>query len=167
MAASIKPEKHPVSNSIPTRRVVLSDQSQIPTDYSTTPGGTWFSTTPGGTRYIGLNTRKNIERNGSENFHHHPDLKYSSLAELCMTAASWCICATRLCLKLHQRICITSKEFLREGSSLRTPKPPQSRESYSTNLSEKSQKFKMRRNPTTNSKWICRNFPNCSVFFFS
>ena len=36
--------------SIPTRRVVLSDQSQIPTDYSTTPGGTWFSTTPGGTR---------------------------------------------------------------------------------------------------------------------
>jgi len=31
---------------------VLSDQSQIPTDYSTTPGGTWFSTTPGGTRIV-------------------------------------------------------------------------------------------------------------------
>lgn len=33
---------------IPTRRVVLNDQNQIPSAYSTTPGGTWFSTTPGG-----------------------------------------------------------------------------------------------------------------------
>jgi len=52
MAASVKPENHQVSSSIPTRRVVLSDQSQIPSDYSTTPGGTWFSTTPGGTRIV-------------------------------------------------------------------------------------------------------------------
>lgn len=52
MAAAIKPEKHQVSTSIPTKRVVLSDQSQIPSDYSTTPGGTWFSTTPGGTRIV-------------------------------------------------------------------------------------------------------------------
>jgi len=52
MAATAKPEKHQISSSIPTKRVVLSDQSQIPSDYSTTPGGTWFSTTPGGTRIV-------------------------------------------------------------------------------------------------------------------
>jgi hypothetical protein len=37
---------------IPIRRVPLSDQSQLPGDYSATPGGTLFSTTPGGTRII-------------------------------------------------------------------------------------------------------------------
>jgi len=37
---------------IPIRRVPLSDQSQLPVDYSATPGGTLFSTTPGGTRII-------------------------------------------------------------------------------------------------------------------
>lgn len=52
MAAAVTPKKTHVSHSIPTRRVVLSDQSQIPSDYSTTPGGTWFSTTPGGTRIV-------------------------------------------------------------------------------------------------------------------
>lgn len=38
--------------SIPTRNVVLTDPSQLPNDYGTTPGGTMFSTTPGGTRII-------------------------------------------------------------------------------------------------------------------
>jgi len=52
MATTVKPENHQTSSSIPTKRVVLSDQSQIPADYSTTPGGTWFSTTPGGTRIV-------------------------------------------------------------------------------------------------------------------
>lgn len=33
---------------IPSRRVVIDDASQLPHDYSTTPGGTLFSTTPGG-----------------------------------------------------------------------------------------------------------------------
>ena len=33
---------------IPTRNVVLTDPSQLPHDYGTTPGGTMFSTTPGG-----------------------------------------------------------------------------------------------------------------------
>lgn len=37
---------------IPSRRVTLNDPSQLPNDYSTTPGGTIFSTTPGGTRII-------------------------------------------------------------------------------------------------------------------
>ncbi|XP_076460075.1 eukaryotic translation initiation factor 4E-binding protein 1-like [Babylonia areolata] len=37
---------------IPSRRVVLNDISQLPTEYSTTPGGTFFSTTPGGTRIV-------------------------------------------------------------------------------------------------------------------
>ncbi len=50
-----------VARDIPTRRVVLNDASQLPNDYSQTPGGTLFSTTPGGkyTCYstkIGLNT---------------------------------------------------------------------------------------------------------------
>ena len=33
---------------IPIRRVPLTDQTQLPADYSATPGGTLFSTTPGG-----------------------------------------------------------------------------------------------------------------------
>ena len=33
---------------IPSRRVVINDASQLPPDYSTTPGGTLYSTTPGG-----------------------------------------------------------------------------------------------------------------------
>ncbi|XP_014678160.1 PREDICTED: eukaryotic translation initiation factor 4E-binding protein 1-like [Priapulus caudatus] len=37
---------------IPSRRVLLTDPSQLPIDYSSTPGGTLFSTTPGGTRII-------------------------------------------------------------------------------------------------------------------
>lgn len=37
---------------IPSRRVIINDASQLPSDYSTTPGGTIFSTTPGGTRII-------------------------------------------------------------------------------------------------------------------
>ncbi|KAI0230185.1 Eukaryotic translation initiation factor 4E-binding protein 1 [Lamellibrachia satsuma] len=32
--------------------IVLNDASQLPADYSSTPGGTLFSTTPGGTRII-------------------------------------------------------------------------------------------------------------------
>lgn len=36
------------SQSIPSRRVLISDPSQLPIDYSTTPGGTLYSTTPGG-----------------------------------------------------------------------------------------------------------------------
>ncbi|PSN33027.1 Eukaryotic translation initiation factor 4E-binding protein 1 [Blattella germanica] len=37
---------------IPSRRVVINDASQLPVDYSTTPGGTLYSTTPGGTRIV-------------------------------------------------------------------------------------------------------------------
>ena len=36
------------STAIPTRIVEIKDASQMPTDFSTTPGGTLFSTTPGG-----------------------------------------------------------------------------------------------------------------------
>ncbi|XP_070545504.1 eukaryotic translation initiation factor 4E-binding protein 1-like isoform X1 [Ptychodera flava] len=48
-AAQVQPT---MSREIPARRVILSDPSQIPSDYSSTPGGTIFSTTPGGTRII-------------------------------------------------------------------------------------------------------------------
>lgn len=41
-------ETQAAARDIPTRRVVLNDASQLPHDYSTTPGGTLFSTTPGG-----------------------------------------------------------------------------------------------------------------------
>jgi translation initiation factor 4E binding protein 2 len=40
------------SKSIPTRRMLLTDPSQLPSDYSSTPGGSLYSTTPGGTRII-------------------------------------------------------------------------------------------------------------------
>jgi len=37
---------------IPSRKIVVNDLSQLPYDYSSTPGGTLFSTTPGGTRIV-------------------------------------------------------------------------------------------------------------------
>jgi translation initiation factor 4E binding protein 1 len=40
------------AKNIQIRRVLLSDPSQMPSDLSTTPGGTLFSTTPGGTRIV-------------------------------------------------------------------------------------------------------------------
>ncbi|XP_022118326.1 eukaryotic translation initiation factor 4E-binding protein [Pieris rapae] len=40
------------SQTIPTRRVHITDPSQIPDVYSSTPGGTIYSTTPGGTRIV-------------------------------------------------------------------------------------------------------------------
>ncbi|XP_049876217.1 eukaryotic translation initiation factor 4E-binding protein [Pectinophora gossypiella] len=40
------------SQAIPSRRVLITDPSQMPDVYSSTPGGTVYSTTPGGTRII-------------------------------------------------------------------------------------------------------------------
>lgn len=40
------------SQLIPTRRILLTDDSQLPSDYSSTPGGTLYSTTPNGTRLV-------------------------------------------------------------------------------------------------------------------
>jgi len=37
---------------IPTRRVVVANEEDMPADYSTTPGGTIFGTTPGGTKIV-------------------------------------------------------------------------------------------------------------------
>jgi hypothetical protein len=37
---------------IPTRRVVVANEEDMPADYSTTPGGTVFGTTPGGTKIV-------------------------------------------------------------------------------------------------------------------
>nr|CAX75288.1 eukaryotic translation initiation factor 4E binding protein 1 [Schistosoma japonicum] len=37
---------------VPIKKVTVRDLSQIPSNHSTTPGGTLFSTTPGGTRII-------------------------------------------------------------------------------------------------------------------
>ncbi|XP_034253130.1 eukaryotic translation initiation factor 4E-binding protein 3 [Thrips palmi] len=49
---SASPIARQATQSIPVRRVMLSDPSQLPNDYSTTPGGTLYSTTPGGTRVV-------------------------------------------------------------------------------------------------------------------
>merc|ERR1712212_750845 len=39
--------------SIPvTRRVIINSESEMPTNYGTTPGGTMFAHTPGGTRIV-------------------------------------------------------------------------------------------------------------------
>uniref|UniRef100_U5EYA3 Putative eukaryotic translation initiation factor n=1 Tax=Corethrella appendiculata TaxID=1370023 RepID=U5EYA3_9DIPT len=40
------------AQTIPSKRVLVTDASQLPDVYSSTPGGTLFSTTPGGTRII-------------------------------------------------------------------------------------------------------------------
>nr|AQS22595.1 eukaryotic translation initiation factor 4e-binding protein 1 [Pseudodiaptomus poplesia] len=37
---------------IPSRRVVITNEEDMPSDYGTTPGGTIFGTTPGGTRIV-------------------------------------------------------------------------------------------------------------------
>ncbi|KAH7979459.1 hypothetical protein HPB49_009477 [Dermacentor silvarum] len=52
MSAHSPEHKVTTSRSIPTRRIVINDSSQLPHDYSSTPGGTIFSTTPGGSRII-------------------------------------------------------------------------------------------------------------------
>lgn len=41
-----------LNQNIPTRNVQLGCVSELPNDYSSTPGGTIFSTTPGGTRIV-------------------------------------------------------------------------------------------------------------------
>ncbi|KAK4468858.1 hypothetical protein MN116_008022 [Schistosoma mekongi] len=43
---------HQLAKPVPVKKVTVKDFSQIPSNHSTTPGGTLFSTTPGGTRII-------------------------------------------------------------------------------------------------------------------
>lgn len=49
---SASPMARQATSNIPTRRVVVHHENDMPTDYGTTPGGTMFGTTPGGTRII-------------------------------------------------------------------------------------------------------------------
>lgn len=48
MSASPIARQATQSQSIPSKRIVIHDPNQLPTDYSSTPGGTLYSTTPGG-----------------------------------------------------------------------------------------------------------------------
>lgn len=48
MSASPIARQATQSQNIPSKRIVINDPSQLPNDYSSTPGGTLFSTTPGG-----------------------------------------------------------------------------------------------------------------------
>ncbi|XP_075238437.1 eukaryotic translation initiation factor 4E binding protein thor [Lycorma delicatula] len=52
MSASPVARQATQSQTIPSRRILINDSSQLPVDYSTTPGGTLYSTTPGGTRIV-------------------------------------------------------------------------------------------------------------------
>uniref|UniRef100_A0A1B6EYZ6 Eukaryotic translation initiation factor 4E-binding protein 1 n=1 Tax=Cuerna arida TaxID=1464854 RepID=A0A1B6EYZ6_9HEMI len=52
MSASPIARQATQSQNIPTRRVLITDSSQLPIDYSSTPGGTLYSTTPGGTKIV-------------------------------------------------------------------------------------------------------------------
>jgi len=52
MSASPVARQATQSQLIPSRRVVITNESSLPADYSSTPGGTLFSTTPGGTRIV-------------------------------------------------------------------------------------------------------------------
>jgi len=52
MSASPVARQVTQSQVIPSRHVVLRNSADLPNDYSTTPGGTFFSTTPGGTRIV-------------------------------------------------------------------------------------------------------------------
>jgi len=52
MSASPMARQATLHTGIPTRRVVIDSESEMPSDYGTTPGGTIFGTTPGGTRII-------------------------------------------------------------------------------------------------------------------
>jgi translation initiation factor 4E binding protein 2 len=40
------------AQAIPSKKIMITDESQMPDVYSSTPNGTIFSTTPGGTRII-------------------------------------------------------------------------------------------------------------------
>jgi len=52
MSASPVARQATQSQAIPSRRILINSASDLPNDYSTTPGGTFFSTTPGGTRIV-------------------------------------------------------------------------------------------------------------------
>ncbi|XP_029034880.1 eukaryotic translation initiation factor 4E-binding protein isoform X2 [Osmia bicornis bicornis] len=52
MSASPIAKQATQNQNIPSKRIVINDSSQLPADYSSTPGGTLFSTTPGGTRIV-------------------------------------------------------------------------------------------------------------------
>ncbi|XP_043275973.1 eukaryotic translation initiation factor 4E-binding protein [Venturia canescens] len=52
MSASPIARQATQSQNIPSKRIVIHDPNQLPTDYSSTPGGTLYSTTPGGTRIV-------------------------------------------------------------------------------------------------------------------
>lgn len=51
-ASSMARQATTCHTTIPTRRVVINHENEMPSEYGTTPGGTLFGTTPGGTRII-------------------------------------------------------------------------------------------------------------------
>ncbi|XP_063915791.1 eukaryotic translation initiation factor 4E-binding protein [Zophobas morio] len=52
MSASPMARQVTESKTIPTKKVYINDPSDLPSHYSSTPGGTLYSTTPGGTKIV-------------------------------------------------------------------------------------------------------------------
>ncbi|EFA09088.1 eukaryotic translation initiation factor 4E-binding protein [Tribolium castaneum] len=52
MSASPMARQVTESKAIPTKKVLINDPSELPSHYSSTPGGTLYSTTPGGTKIV-------------------------------------------------------------------------------------------------------------------
>ncbi|CAG9857016.1 unnamed protein product [Phyllotreta striolata] len=52
MSASSMARQAIETKAIPIKRVVIDDASDLPSNYSSTPGGTLFSTTPGGSKIV-------------------------------------------------------------------------------------------------------------------
>nr|WVD93551.1 initiation factor 4E binding protein [Tenebrio molitor] len=52
MSASPMARQVTESKTIPTKKVYFNDPSELPSHYSSTPGGTLYSTTPGGTKIV-------------------------------------------------------------------------------------------------------------------
>ena len=110
----------PQGQAIP-RRIQINDASQLPHDYSSTPGGTLYSTTPGGSFYTNLSYQIQFSMNSIKILKnlfflflkkkHLSRFEYSCIIslqvqELFMIAPSSCKCATHQLLKHPPRTCL-------------------------------------------------------------
>lgn len=82
--------RSPLSRAIPSRRIPVHDPTHMPSDYSTTPGGTIYSTTPGGK-----------ERLSFDQFFLSANIFYHCFAQINVTQAFellfWCFGINFIC----------------------------------------------------------------------
>lgn len=77
------------------RKVLISDPSQMPDVYSSTPNGTLYGTTPGG-------KKKNLERKNKENIFFVPRWNFVPLSKKKCVAEQLVIEKTRSCIKFDK-----------------------------------------------------------------